>query len=596
MADKKEKEEDPKRITARKWMERIKRSIKYRDTVKKDQEWDRLQKEYEGKYDVKINGVPAAPINLVFGYVDTAASRIYFRDPHMSVNPKGAESINAARIIELDVNYAFRQLKIKSIARQSLIDAFIVGHGWLKFGVIYETGEMLSDPGTEPNEYIKSEEIFISYVPWEDIVFDTQLSKNPPHDCRWIAHRIVKPLDEIKRDKNYTNTRKIDSNVSTRDVKSSEDKAREDSKSDGDIELFEFWEVTDLDTKKVYAVCDQTDKYLREDPYLYEMKGINYSMLKFNIANNKPYPISDVFLIEPQMLERIRIRAGQLNHIKRWSRQLSIEQGSMEKEEMEKFAQGIDGAVTQRRKGSSKPEVIEYANMQTEIFALDNLIQSDIDSVIGQSDLDRGAPPKTNARTTKYQLQEQNQGTSVRQNAKQDKLEDFFEEVTDKYICLVKQFQDLPKFVRITGMTPEAIKASFGTVKGVRVDETGIYYTKEAIQGDYDVEAKAGSTLPLNRENKIRLIETSLEKGPILGIVPGSPTSIALGKALFRELDMEEVRIAFDQQAEMMKNAPPQTSQPQQKGQGQTHHVVHHQGPPAMPHPGTQGPLPPPHS
>lgn len=586
-------DKDDKRITARKWMEKIKRSLKYRDQIKKKQEWERLQKEYRGEFDIKVGGVQAPPINLVFGYVDTATARIYFRDPHMTINPKGQESVGAARVMELDVNYAFKQLKVKQTLGRVLPDAFVIGHGWVKYGYISETGEMLSDPGTEPNEYIKNEEIFIAYVPWEDVIFDTSLSKDPPYDCRWIAHRIVKPLDEMKRDKNYTNTAKLDSNVKSRDQKNGEDKNKQDITVENDLELFEFWEITDLDTKKVYAVCDQSDKYLREDDYRYDMKGLNYSMLKFNIVNNEPYPISDVFLIEPQILERIKLRFTQLNHIKRWNRQLSIEVGSMTKEEMDKFTQGTDGAVTQRLKGTQPPTPIEYAAMQSEIFALDNLLQADSDAVIGQSDLDRGAPPKTNAKTTKFQLQEQSQGTSVRQNKKQDRLEDFMEEVTSKYISLVKQFQDVPKYVRITGMSPQSIQEQFGKLPGVTIDSTGIKFTKESIQGEYDVEAKAGSTLPLNRENKVKLIETTLQLGPALGIVPGSPTSIALGKALFRELDMMDVEIAYDQQAEIMKNAPPQQQQQKPPHNPNEHHVIHHQGPAARPHGQNSAPIPP---
>ena len=88
---------------------------------------------------------------------------------------------------------------------------------------------------------------------------------------------------------------------------------------------------------------------------------------------------------------------------------------------------------------------------------------------------------------------------------------------------------------------------------GMRPDETGLYFTKDDIQGEYDVEAKVGSTLPLNRENKVKIIETAIEIGPALGIVAGSPASIALGKALFRELDMKEVSDAYDQQAQMME-------------------------------------------
>lgn len=598
---KKEKEkeipEGPERLTASDWMKRIKRGLRYRDEVKKEQQWDRLQKEYKGKYEIKLNGVSAAPINLVFGYVDTTKSRIYFRDPHISVNPRGAESIGASRILELDVNYSFRQLKVKQSVDRLLNDALIIGHGWFKFGYLSEIGEMVSDPGTEPNYYIKDEQIFISYVPWSDIVFDNSMSKDPPNDCRWIAHRIVKPIDEIKRDKNYTNTRGLDSNVALRDTKDQEDKAKSEMIRDNDVELFEFWEVTDIDTKKIYAICDQSNKYLREVPYNYEMKGLNYSSLKFNIVNDEPYPISDVYIIEPQMLERIKLRASQLNHIKRWSRQLSIEEGSMTPIEIEKFTKGVDGGVVQRKKGYAPPVPIEYAAMQAEIFALDSLIQSDMDAVIGQSDLDRGAPPKTNAKTTKFQLQEQNQGTSTRQNRKQDRLEDFFEEVAEKYIALVKQFQDIPKYVRITGMNESDIKKQFGSMKGVTADSTGIRFTREAIRGEYDIDCKAGSTLPLNRENKIRLYETVLEKGPNMGIVPGSPIANVVRKSLLRELDITELEVACEQQEQMEKQMammpkPPQAPQ----GGGQTHHVVHHQGPPAKPHPGQPGPMPAPNA
>ena len=571
------------RITARTWMKRIKRGLQYRDKIRDDQNWKRILDEYKGIYRINNSSSRAIPINLVYGYVSTAIPRIYFRDPHMSVNPKGAESINAARIVELDVNYAFKQLNLKTSAKRLLIDAHLFGHGWFKLGYVSETGEMQGDPGTEPSEYIKNEEIFITYVPYEDIIFDTSMSKDPPHDCRWIAHRIIKTVEEMKGDKTYSNTGKLKSNVSTRDSRG--DKIEDTQKNDNDTPLFEFWEVTDLETNKVYAVADNLDLYLREADYLYQMKGLPYAMLKFNDVPNEPYPLSDIYIIESQFLERIKIRSAQINHIKRWSRQLSVEEGAITKEEMEKFASGVDAAVIQRKKGFAPPVPIEYAPMQQEIFALDNLIQMDIDSVIGQSEVDRGGSAKTTTKT-KYEVQEQQQGTSIRQAERQDKLEDFLEEVTDKYIALMKQFQTTPKYVRITGMGAQEIMTAFGTLQGVTVDSTGIHFTKEAIQGDYDIEAKAGSTLPLNRENKIKLLQLTMEAAPQLGIAPGSPASIAMAKSLFRELDEEEISLAFDQQVEMMKNAPP-PAPPMPQGppqpQNNTVHHVHHQGPPAVP-------------
>ena len=542
-----EAQKDPKRITASQWMKRINRSLKFRDQVRDDQNWKRIHEEYKGKYRVNAGGVQSPPINLVYGYVETAIPRIYFRDPHMSVNPKGAQSVMGAKILEMSLSYIFREINLKLQVLRTLKDGFLVGHGWLKFGFIGTTGETECEAPDEASEYIKDEEIFVAYVPYEDVVFDVTLSQDPPHDCQWIAHRIIRPLADIKADPKYVNTGRLRGNVKLRDARG--EKA-DDLLKDSDQDLFEFWEVHDKVTNAIYVVCDQTDKYLREGPNTYQMKGFPFSMLKFNGVPGEPYPLSDIYIIEAQILERVKLRAAQINHIKRWSRQLSVEEGAMTKEEMEKFAQGVDGTVTQRKRGSQPPAPIEYADIQKESFQIDGLIQQDIDAVIGQNETERGGAAKTDT-NTKFELQSQQAGTSVRQASRQDVLEEFLEEVAMKVISLVKQFQTLPRYVRITGMKPEEIAAAF---PGLQVDETGIYFTRENIQGEYDCEAKAGSTLPLNRENKVKLIESSLnpQVAQTLGILPGSPTAIALGKALFRELDMKEVSDAYEQQGQQM--------------------------------------------
>lgn len=601
-----ETETDQKRISARQWMKRINRSLKFRNQVRDKQNWKRILDEYKGEYKVNASGVNSPPINLVYGYVHTAIPRIYFRDPYMSINPKGGNSVTGARITELAVNYLFRELNLKNETYRLLMDVFLYGHGWFKYGYIGVMGQTQCEAPSEESEYIKDEEIFVSYVPYEDIAFDVTLSKDPPHDCRWIAHSIIRPLAEIKNDPKYENTGALRSNITTRE--SNGDKLA-DTLKDSDLDLFEFWEVHDKDTNKIYCVCDGTDKYLREDDNTYEMKGLPFSMLKFNLVPGEPYPLSDIFLIEAQILERVKLRAAQINHIKRWSRQLSIEEGAMDKEEIEKFAQGIDGAVTQRKKGTEPPSPIQYADIQKESFQIDDLIQRDIDSVIGQNETDRGGVARTTTKT-KFELQEQTQGSGVRQAQRQDKLEDFLEEVAMKVISLIKQFQTTPRYVAITGMKPEQIAEAFGQIPGVQIDGNGIRFTKEAIQGEYDVDAKAGSTLPLNRENKVKLLEGTIGMFEVLGIAPGSPTSIAVAKALFRELDLKEVEDAFDQQVQQaqaqeaqMQQAqaaglipPGNPGQPQQgpnpgapQPQGgpqqepNVSHVVHHNAPQGMP-------------
>jgi hypothetical protein len=251
--------------------------------------------------------------------------------------------------------------------------------------------------------------------------------------------------------------------------------------------------------------------------------------------------------------------------------------------------------VTQRKKGTAPPTAIEYANLQSEIFAIDDLIVRDKDAVIGQSEVDRGGQAKTKTKT-KYELQEIQQGPNIRQAKRQDKLEDFMEELTEKYIALVKQFQTTPKYVRITGMTPEEIAQSFAGLPGVTVDANGIHFTKEAIQGEFDVEAKAGSTLPMNRETKIHLLETTTDLLLKQQTPPNAPVFVAVMKSLFRELDMKEVEVAYEQQIQAMMAAPP-PGMPGPGGPGMppgaapgpaappktnVAHVVHHNAPPGM--------------
>lgn len=570
--------EKEKKVSPREWMKRINRAKKFRDQVKDKQHWDQIQEEYEGEYKIAGTTIKYPPINIVFGYVDTGISKLYFKDPYISVNAKSGKYVNRAPLVEKVINYLVRELGIKKEIEKVLRDTLMVGHGWLKFGYsgeIQEEEQKEGQTSEEINEFIKDGEAFVIHVPYEDILFDVTLCKDPPYDCRWIAHRIVKPLEAFKNSKLYKNTDGLESNISALDMSGQK---IEKELHDSDLEMFEAWEIHDKDSDQVLVVADKTDKFLREDDNGLEMEGLPFSMLKFNPIPKKPYPLSDIFIIEPQILERIKLRGAQLNHIKRWSRQLSIEKGSMSKEEMEKFSMGVDGGVTQREKGTAPPSPIQYAPLQDEIFVLDDLIQKDMDTEIGQNDVDRGGQARTKTKT-KYELQEQQQGIAGRTAKRQDKLEDFLEEVFRKVLQLVKQFQTTEKYVAITGMTPQEMMEKLG----VGIDMMapgGVMFDKDDIQGEFDVEVKAGSTLPMNKANKIRVLEGLLEVLPKTGLQPGNPVSTAVIKDLLRELDLQDAIKAMEDMEN--KAAGPQA------GPG-----VPPPGPVAPPPVGPPAPLPP---
>lgn len=543
------------------WLKRIRRAKKYRDQIKDKQGWDSNLDAYKGDYKINSQIVKAPPINIAFGYVDTGIAKMYARDPYFSVNASRGSTIERAHLLERVINWLKKEIKLKNEIERVIRDSLIAGHGWIKVGFAGEIGEKPVDTNDETKgmaETFDKGEVFAKFVPWEDILFDVTLCSDPPYDCPWIAHRIVKPIQDWKNSKLYDWPEDIKPNLSTiqPDGKKIDEKLK-----DSDTDLFEVWEIHDTITNKIYAVAENCDQFGREDENTAEMRGLPFSMLKFNPVPKEPYPIADLTIIMPQILERIKLRGAQLNHIKRWSRQMSIEKGSMSPEEIDKFTNGIDGAVTQREKGSAPPMPIQYAPLQEEIFVLDQLIQKDMDTSIGQNEVDRGAPAPGGSKKTKYELQEQQQGSASRNQKRQDKLEDFLGEVASKLVALMKQFYDTPRYVAITGMTIAEVtdKMGLGTDN---VEPNGIVFTKEDIQGEFDIEVKAGTTLPLNKEQRLRIIEGLLETLPKTGLQPGNPVSMAVLGELFRELDLQEVVKAFDQMKQQMMS-PSQNTGPQ---------------------------------
>src|SRR5690349_6862276 len=118
------------------WTAAINRAQQWRDGLADKEGWKRFIKEYEGKWDFQQQNldIPLIPLNLIFAWVKTEMSRMYFRDPWITVNPKRVEDISAAHIAEQVINYLWGEIDMKRQIKQALLDALVVGHGWIKVG------------------------------------------------------------------------------------------------------------------------------------------------------------------------------------------------------------------------------------------------------------------------------------------------------------------------------------------------------------------------------------------------------------------------------------------------------------------------------
>jgi hypothetical protein len=546
--------EQPKDNSAEvsKWLKRISAARKWRDDYAKKHRWDELVQEYKGKFDGLLDrhDIQIMPINLIFAYVKTELPALYLRDPHIKINPKNRTSIQTAKVLEIVINYIWHYKRLKREVKKAIIDALVVGHAWFKTGYTGEFGAIEDNTGNVI-EHIESEDFFGYFVPWKNILFDSD-SIDPPYDCSWISHCVYASVDDLKNNPRYKNVEKLQVGYEAKDMGVSKASDEPEDKHAGKVRIEEVW---DLKSKKVFTVADGLDDFL-EDPkeWPYQMRGYPFSFLRFNFSNDAAFGISDVAAFEPQILELIKVRSMGLDHLKRFNRQMMVDD-SVNDDEINKLTQGITGACIRgdlTRGDLVRP--IAYPPIQTDIYAIEERIKEDLLNVSGQTATERGALQKTSTRTM-GELNAMQSGAANRRSEKVDLVEDFVEDIAGNLIALLKQFVDEPYYVRVLGPQSPELQAAIqerasGQQQDAMTGQQGFTFTAEDIEGEFDVEAVAGSSTPIDKRDVISTLMQMFELAPKAGAIPGGPFVAGMTKLLIEQFDMPELEVAMEQEAQ----------------------------------------------
>lgn len=550
------------------WSQTIAQTQAWRDKIEQDQGWKRFIKEYQGKWDLLEQNldIPAIPINHVFSWVQTEKSRLYMNDPWITVNAKRSEDLGSAQIAEAVINYTWTDIDLKRQAKMALLDALIVGHGWVKvgytanFGVVENKEPAKRGPGrpkkemaVDVNEYVKSENVFAVHYPWRDVLFDGMATWPPHHNARWQAFRWVKPLKAIQESSLYKNT----VNLQASDLSSAYGGSQDTNQMAKGTKVVVGWEIWSKDHGRVFTIVPGYNKYLREIVWPEELKDADGSpllpgiMLSFNPVPGEVYPVSDIKLQEPLLLEKIKARSIQVNHLKRWNRQIFMKPDLMTPENKQNFKNAIDGAIIEvQGKPNEDFFIPPYAPVQSDVYGIESAIDQDLREIQGQSPMDRGAPFKTNTRSV-WEARMSLQGSGSRSEERRDVLEDFLVEIARKLLGIMQKKFDIPRIARLVG-NKSLIRAAMTGNPNPKIEEAvkslSISWNKQDIQGEMDVDVVAGSTAPLDKESQIEQIELAAKSGLLqaAGVMPGSPAARALAREYFRLLNIKSLESVMD--------------------------------------------------
>ncbi len=421
-------------------------------------------------------------------------------------------------------------------------------------------------------EFVEKDHFFGYHLPWDAVIFNPD-ALDPPFDCRWIVHEVWAPLEEVKANQIYKNTNQLQpANMSSPkdgNVTIGDDGARY-KPNEPMACLYEVW---DKKTQLTFTISPGCFYYLREpQKWPYEMKGFPFSFLNFNPSPVQPYGIPDVYTFRPQVMELMKLRAQQYDHIKRFNRQILIKKQSIDDQAMTQLKQGVTGAVIEVD-GNPQTDIVPmpYPPLQTDIYAVQNAVKEDMINISGQSPQERGATQQTSTRTFR-ELAQIKRGAENRRSRKVDMVEDFIEDIGGNFIALLQQFADAPMYVKITGEEFQAIQQALqqrpsAQQPGAVTGPEGFTMTKEDIQGEFDLEVVAGSTTPLDREQTMSTLVSLLPELPALGIQPGGPVAAAIGNILAENLDMPEVTRAIKEEAAMQQQRQQMAMQQQKQAQ-----------------------------
>lgn len=538
------------------WQERVSIAKRDLDNWASSIGVNRIIDEYNGKFEIFFNGlkgkIPVPPINEIYAYVDADLSTTYNRDPYISVNPE-AGTVKGAKLWEAILNYYWRKLGVKSEVEPEIIDKDLVGFSWHKVGYEVETD------GVEEDLRIKSESLYSSRVDWKDVVFNHG-SKKAPKDCVWMAQRIVKPIKYVRAKYPAARGRWPLKGVPNPEI---DRNAYESSQFKDDMEVCVIWEIWDKETQQIFLIAEGLNgKWLSPPrPWPSYMDEFPFLMYWDTYAPGKPRPMSAILPWESQVLEKMVLLAAAVNHSKRWNRQMLIRKGAVSGQDLDKLERGDDGSIidyTGTGDLDKNVKFIEWGSFPPDFMLLQDRLSSIQRDVSGQPEFARGGVTKTQSRTD-GELDKIAAGAKGRTDRKLDRFETHLESIARHMLKHLKSNFDFEETVRITGDAPEEVIEALG--QNYNPVTGKVTFTPEEIQGEYDVEIKAGSTLPLNRETKTQLLQTLIQTLANVEETGVSPLLRALISEILDEFDMKSLKEAFAQEQEANDQADAQGQQ-----------------------------------
>lgn len=471
------------------WQDHITLGLKFREKYGLDNRWKRWREMYTGDY-----GGGLVPVNMLFSNGKIMVPKCYFRNPRVKVIPKKPTAWYSARVVEAVDNHLIREMGFKYQIKAMIEDVYTAGTSFGKIGydsqygyfpnsdelgveestqeTIKGSGDKANIEKTEYNVNVKPGNPWFLWTPAEDIVVPYgALKTGAPEitDIPWLAHRIVRRLEDVKDDIKYKNTDKLGANLRA------DTRRDREFPADMDEEYIELWEVHDVKRKMIYVVAQDYDKYLVEEEDVLQIEGLPFVRLIFNTHPRYFWGISDIKNLEPHQMFLNDVNTIIKDHTRVSIKKFLGKKGAMKAAEINKLLSERSGAYCEVD-GNLEDAIKELKfSIPQELFTVKNEIRKDMRELVGYSRNEAGEFDQSSRRTaTEATLVKQ--GSETRSSERRDVVADVVEKSIRKINQIIFERWDSERVIDILGED------------GVKY---WVSYTKDDIIGEYDIQINA---------------------------------------------------------------------------------------------------------
>ena len=481
------------KLTAVQWLSEIEDGLEYRKRYGKENAWASIENTF---YSVDQEDRRAAGPNLIASTGDSMLSSLSMTNPYMNVKPEQEAYVESAPLVESIDNWLIKKLKLTDAGERAMLHAYLWGNGMFKIGYDsqfgyeskFDIGGVAQPMGLTLTQFKKGNLIESGIVdpgmPWVCAV--------PPHDivvpwgtvdfddAPWVAHRVVRHIDDIMADKKYKHPKDLKPQMSMEDFMRSYTTQKKIYRTSRDrtsaenmkgAQYVEMYEIHIKRERRIKVVATGYRKFLRDDVNELQIDGLPFVPLSFTLRARAYWTTSDAYYLRNAQAEMDDIALQAATQRRLTKLKFLYEDGAIDQDSLEDILTDETGIGIKVNAGSSVKDSIGFMHNenQSSIYQDAEIIRKNAREVTGLSRNQAGEFESTGRRTAK-EAGIVDRASLTRMGRKQNALRKAYTEVLGKINQMIFKFWTRERVIEYLG--PENASK-------------WIAYTGEMIKGEY---------------------------------------------------------------------------------------------------------------